>query len=282
MAYRFLRFPGGVGKAVTLSYDDGPVYDVQLAEIIDRHGLKCTFNLNSKWLHLERKIKVEQIKNFLDNGHEVAVHGAEHLANGLVDPIDGIRDVLECREVLESTFARIIRGMAYPDCGVNRFSPGIDYGTVRNYLKNLGIVYARVAGGDNDRFELPSDWLRWVPTVHHINPELMDYVDRFLNINVNAPYHADRHPRLFYLWGHSYEFNDMDNWDLLENVSAKLGGRDDIWYATNIEIYDYVTAYTSLIRSADGRRVYNPNVIPVWFTESGQTYCVNPGEELVI
>lgn len=282
MSYRLLRFPGGRGKAVTLSYDDGCDHDVKLLEIINRYGIKCTFNHNSKWLYNERKITVEQIKKMLEEGHEVAVHGAEHLANGLVDPIDGIRDVLECREVLEKTFGRIIRGLAYPDSGINRFSPGINYETVRNYLKELGIVYARTVGHDNDRFELPADWYNWAPTSHHVNPDLPKYVDKFLSADPNTGYYADQIPRLFYLWGHSYEFHDMDNWDLLEDVCGKLGGRDDIWYATNIEIYDYVNAYNSLIRSADNKRIYNPTLIPVWFIADWKTYCVDPGETLVI
>ena len=45
--YKFLRFPEWKYKAVTLSYDDGTVYDRKLIDILDKYGLKCTFNLNS-------------------------------------------------------------------------------------------------------------------------------------------------------------------------------------------------------------------------------------------
>lgn len=30
MRYRFLRYPEGKIKAVTLSYDDGPIFDIRL------------------------------------------------------------------------------------------------------------------------------------------------------------------------------------------------------------------------------------------------------------
>ena len=46
MRYRFLRFPGGRDKAVTLSYDDGNRNDIKFSDIITKYGLKCTFNLN--------------------------------------------------------------------------------------------------------------------------------------------------------------------------------------------------------------------------------------------
>lgn len=79
MRYRFLRFPGGLYKAVTLSYDDGCKDDIRFSETICAHGLKCTFNINSGFIaekegdwHLTR----EQIKKYLiDTGNEIAVHG---------------------------------------------------------------------------------------------------------------------------------------------------------------------------------------------------------------
>lgn len=282
MAYRFLRFPGGKTKAVTLSYDDGCPADARLWQTINRYGLKCTFNLNSERLLAGESLTVEQAKGLLADGHEVAVHGAQHRANGVTAPVDGIRDVLLCREALEQTFERIIRGMAYPDTGINRFMHGVDYQTVRSYLTALGIVYARKTGGDNNLFELPTDWLAWGPTAHHNNPKLLEYIDEFLSIDVDALYRSKRYPRLFYLWGHAFEFDNNSNWELLDQIGEKLGGHEDIWYATNIEIYDYVAAYEALIRSADGRRVYNPGLIPVWFADAESLFCVNPGETILI
>ena len=43
--YAFLRFPNFRKKAVTLSYDDGVIYDKRLMRILDEYGLKATFNL---------------------------------------------------------------------------------------------------------------------------------------------------------------------------------------------------------------------------------------------
>ena len=40
-----MRFPGGAAKALTLSYDDGVEQDVRLIDILDRAGIRCTFNL---------------------------------------------------------------------------------------------------------------------------------------------------------------------------------------------------------------------------------------------
>lgn len=280
MRYKFLRFPGGKPKAVTFSYDDGVREDIQLVEIINRHGIKCTFNLNNDIMRGENNFTDEEIKKyFLSNGHEVAVHGSMHRALGNVSAIDGIRDVLECRLELEKKTGKIIKGMAYPDTGITVFVNNASYESIKSYLKDLGIVYSRTLGGDNNSFQLPQDWYAWMPTAHHNNPQIMEYIDEFVNMDLSTKtYCARRQPRLFYMWGHSYEFRNADNWEHLEEICAKLGGKDDTWYATNMEIHDYVEAYNSLVYSADGRKVYNPTLVRIWVDVDGVLYDIAPGE----
>ena len=87
---------------------------------------------------------------------------------------------------------------------------------------------------------------------------------------------------MFYLWGHSYEFDTDDNWDVIENFAQYVGGKDDIWYATNIEIYDYVQAYRQLQTSVDKKIVHNPTAMDIWFSQNLKTYCVKAGETLYL
>ena len=47
MNHYFVRWPGFLKKAVTLSYDDGVRQDKRLIQIMKQHGLKGTFNINS-------------------------------------------------------------------------------------------------------------------------------------------------------------------------------------------------------------------------------------------
>lgn len=42
-----IMFPDGKKKALTLSYDDGVEQDRRLVEILNRYGIKATFNINS-------------------------------------------------------------------------------------------------------------------------------------------------------------------------------------------------------------------------------------------
>ena len=279
----FMRYPDGKTNAVTFSYDDGVPQDKRLAALFDQYGMKATFNHNCRIMPKNRFTKEEVHEYFLSKGHEIAVHGANHRPTGNLRPIEGIRDVLDCRLELEEICGRIIRGMAYPDTGICLFGNFGSLETVETYLKELDIAYARSLGGDNDKFELPSDFYNWIPSAHHNNPQIMDYIEQFLALDFStATYHARRHPRLLYIWGHSYEFDTNNNWEHIEEICKRLSHHEDIWYATNMEIYEYVQAYKRLVYSADGHTVYNPNLQTVWLDVDGTLTSVQAGQTMHI
>lgn len=280
MPFLIMRYPENKAKAVTFSYDDNHVYNRHLMEIIDRHGIKCTFNINSAGIRRGTALLTEDLQTMLDHGHEIAVHGAEHIAPGMAPLPQAVRDDLVGREELEKMLGRIIRGMAYPNSGVLRFYNGADYAQVRDYLKAIGIVYSRTLGADNDKFLLPDDWWNWNPTAHHNNGNLFTYIDKFLALDPSDGYPNNRHVRLFYLWGHSFEFENKGNWDRLEEICEKLGGHEDIWYATNIEIHDYVEAYRAMQTSVNCEIIHNPTATKLWFQADGKDYTLAPGETI--
>lgn len=279
--YQFLRFLEGKTRAFTMSYDDGCVEDKRLSDIITPYGLKCTFNLNALSLGRPYEHSVADIEKYIyARGHEVAVHGAHHRASGRLRPIEIIDEVLLCRRDLEGRLGRIIRGMAYPDSGIRSYAFGTEYADVKAALSACGITYARTLGEDNRRYDLPSDFYAWMPTAHHTNPALLSMLDEFLAFDYEKMYLSSRRERLFYLWGHAFEFVKEEDWALLDEIGKRVSASNDVWCATNTEIYDYVTAYAALVYSADNRKVYNPTLKTVWFERDGVLYSVAPGETL--
>lgn len=276
MGYLFMRFPGGKAKALTLSYDDAVEQDIKLMSILNKHGLKCTFNINTGLFaeeghiypqgHIHRRMtEKEAVKLYKDSGHEVAVHALTHPFLEQLPANIAIKEIMEDRENIERLFGKITRGMAYP------------FGTYSdelvNILKTCGIAYARTVVS-TESFDIPTDWLRLPATCHHDNPRLPELTDKFINEKPN------RSPWLFYLWGHSYEFEANNNWHVIEDFAEKISGKDDIWYATNIEIYDYIQAYKQLIFSMDETMVYNPTSTIIYFELNGQIYSIQAGETL--
>ncbi len=281
MRYRFMRFPGGKEKALTLSYDDGCLADRRLIEIANQCGIKVTLNINGCALGSQLDgwhLPAQEVKELAASGeHEIAIHGQEHIALGKATATNGIREVLLCREALEKAFGGVIRGMAYADTGITELTAGISYQEIRDYLQALGIAYGRTLGSDHCDFAMPQDFYAWMPTAKHTNPELMNWLQMFLDAQM-PQWVAKRTPMLFYLWGHSFEFDRDGNWNLFQRFCQTAGGRDDIWYATNIEICDYTAAYHALQFSVDNTSVFNPTCMPVWFEADGKTVCAPAGE----
>lgn len=276
-----ILFPGGRKKALTLSYDDGVEQDVRLIEIMNRSGLKGTFNINSGEYapegtvypagRVHRRMTEAQVTAlYKDSGHEIATHGLTHPFLERLPLNLATYEVMKDRENLEAQFDTIVRGHAYP------------YGTynddVVDILKNCGIVYARTVE-TTGRFDLPVDWLRLKATCHHDDPKLQELTDQFLDDDEKLPPFA-RRSKFFYMWGHSYEFEGNDNWNVIENFAARVGNRSDVWYCTNIEAYDYIEAFRSLLFSVDGKRVQNPSAQTVWFTHLDRDVKLAPGESM--
>ncbi len=262
----------GKKRVVTFSYDDEPVFDRRLIEIFDKNGLKGTFNINTgiydKWgeRHLSREEAIELYKN---SGHEVAVHSYSHPFLDQLSSTELINEVIEDRKNIERDYGVITRGLAYPMGTFNN--------EVADVLAKCGIVYGRTTK-DTRWFDFPENWLMWHPTAHHNTPNLMELAKNFIENDRNANWRA----RLFYVWGHSYEFDEKNNWEVIEELAEYIGGRDNVWYATNIEIYDYVTAYKRLETSFDNSIIYNPSAITVWFEKNEKIYSIGPGETLII
>lgn len=86
------------------------------------------------------------------------------------------------------------------------------------------------------------------------------------------------HPQMFYLWGHSYEFEAHDNWKVIEEFADYMGGRDDIWYATNLEVYEYVEDYNRLLFSMDKTIIKNPTARDLYLDMDGTIVCIKTGK----
>ena len=69
---------------------------------------------------------------------------------------------------------------------------------------------------------------------------------------------------LMYVWGHSYEFDRENNWDLIEDFCARMQHQESVWYATNIEIVDYLDMSSRVQVSVDGDFAFNPSSMSVW------------------
>ena len=214
---------------------------------MNRHGLKGTFNLNAGIDWDAKRIPPEEYRS-LYAGHEVACHTYTHPTIARCPLEQVAQQILADRRGLESLTGAPVRGLAYPNGSYSE--------EIIRMLPALGIRHARTVhttGG----FGMPDNYLAWAATCHHNGP-LMEKARAF------AELHKTQYLYMMYVWGHSYEFTDRDNWHVIEEFAEFIGGREDIWYATNIDIVDYMDDASRLQYTAAGDLVYNPNARSIW------------------
>ena len=233
-----LILPEGKKKVLTFSYDDEVTQDRRFVEILNKYGLKCTFNLNSgtfgikeKVVHYKNGVEVDHIKisreeaMTLYKGHEIAAHTVHHLDLAKISDDEVRSEVKDDVKSLSEIAGYTVKGMAYPYGTFN--------GHIDELLKECGILYSRTVEDTND-FTIPENFLQWHPTINFGEKKFDELVEKFLD---NSDYDSEN-PKLFYIWGHSYEFDAYNSWDRLEEFCKRISGKDDVLYATNIEVFN--------------------------------------------
>ncbi len=226
----------GKKKAVTFSFDDGVTQDARAIEILDRYGLRATFNINSSLLGLPGELrphgvlvnhsKISPTKApAIYRGHEVAVHTLTHPNLTTLDEDTVIYQVEKDRQALERLFGTSVVGMAYPCGGVNN-----DDRVAAIIRAHTGVRYARTITSTHT-FDLPNNLYRLDPSVYYVETEkLFEMAEAFLTLDPDTP-------QMFYIWGHTYEMDaDLISWEDFVRFCALISGKDDTFYGTNTEV----------------------------------------------
>lgn len=264
-------FGEGKNKAVTLSFDDGHIQDERLVALFNKYGLKGTFHLNSGLFGNVSspsgrvRLAEDRIRE-LYVGHEIACHSTVHTTLTQLPTQEIVSDTLADRANLERICGYPVRGMSYPNGAYDE--------RVMEALRSCGIEYSRTVVPSGGSF-LPDEFLAWHPSCHYSHA--MEVAKAFA-----ANY---RKGRLLYIWGHGFEMDESEEygWEYTEELCRVLASdAENTWYATNIEIVDFVNAQRNLKITADGRTVYNPSAIDVWFRCDGRPVRIKGGETLKV
>jgi peptidoglycan/xylan/chitin deacetylase (PgdA/CDA1 family) len=270
-----MLFPQGKSKALILSFDDGRVGDRQLVKLMNDYGLVGTFHLNSNKLGTKDYLTKEEIRN-LYKVHEVSCHTANHPNLPSLSKIDVIYEVLEDRKELERLMDYPIRGMSYPFGNTNDF--------VIEAITGLGIEYARTVG-DTYNFSIPTDFLKWQPTIHLFgktnyipNDTANDRTELKNFYQLTTDFLKSNSLALFYIWGHSWEYEGLGNkWAEMEKFFKMVSRNPDIYYTTQIGLVDYINAFKNLKFSVDKNMITNLSSINVFVKINGKVFTIEAG-----
>lgn len=273
--FKGFTYPNGKYKAIIISYDDGTIEDLELIKLLNQNDLIGTFNLNSAYLGkirgwpqkdgdtiFQEYVPKENLSKTYKN-HEIAVHGAYHQDFIRISKNEIIEEIQTDLTNLTKLTGREITSMAYPFGNTND--------SIAKLVLSTGITNARTVA-DTYQFNLPSNFLIWNPTCH--DSKSLEYLDEYLNLK-------ESDLSLFYVWGHSWEFKDVNRWNIMTEFCNKIGKEKDIWSIGAGEYTNYLRAIENV--GFENGEIYNPtDNLPVWILLSDKVKKLESGETLKV
>jgi hypothetical protein len=249
------------------------IQDVPFIAMLNRYGIKATFNLNSQlmqngfaWRH-DCGMDITRLRpaeiGDLYEGHEIASHTLTHPYMDGLSNEELFRQLGEDKGNLEAMFGRAVAGFAVP----------FDYydDRIARCAEKCGFEYARTS--DVSLSYTPCrDWYHWKTGIYHVMPELVPYVEGFLKTNEELA--------LCQIVGHSYDLFTENLWDTMESICAKIGEHGEIWKCTHLELVCYLKAMEQAEVSDEA--VYNGSDRCLWFCIQGQIVAIQPREQKMI
>lgn len=101
----------------------------------------------------------------------------------------------------------------------------------------------------------------WNPTISHRDPKLFETLDIFVHTEQELP--------VFYLWGHSYEFENQNNWEIIEKFAKMISEDNSIAFLCNLDVVEYLQAMKKV--EITEQTIVNPTDKSLWFDVDGKT-----------
>ena len=264
-----LLYPQGKRKAFNITYDDGILQDIRFVELLNKYGVKGTFNLNSKlmeekfeWIHscgmtikrLSPEVAIELYK-----GHEIASHTLTHpdFANLSEDQI--MYELSEDKKKLEEWFG----------CEVDGFGVPFDYydEVAAECVKRCGFKYARNSE-ESYSYSPWEDYFHWRAGTYHVMPGFADFVEGF--------FETDEELALCQIVGHSYDLDTENMWEQMGDIFRRVSEDEQILPMTHAEIVKYLQAMQIAELTEEG--IENGSEKELWFEIDGEVISIKPGQ----
>ena len=262
-------YPQGCPKAFNITYDDGVLQDVRFVELLNKYGIKGTFNLNSEliknefeWIHecgMVVKRLPESVVVSLYEGHEVASHTLTHPYMYNLSENEMMYQLAEDKKNLQELFGQEIYGFAVP----------FDYYSemIAKCVRNCGFEYGRNSE-ESYSYTPNEDYYYWRAGTFHLSPGFMEFVEGF--------FHTEEELAVCQIVGHAYDLDVENMWDVMERIFQRVKEDETILPMTTIEMARYLKAMRNTIVTETEIRNYSD--LDLWFEVNGDTIVVKPGK----
>ena len=238
------HFPGRL--TVTTSWDDGHPSDIRLATLLQKHGVQGTFYVPTRNAERRPVLTGRQIAELAQH-YEIGGHTRDHLPLTSLPGATAYLQILSNKMYLEDILGRSVAGFAYVRGANNRLT--------RNLVKRAGYRYARGIRSLTSHLALQPFAM---PVTAQFYPhQRLTYLKNYISGGPSLPrtrllYSAVSGQRLssrcvalaeacarsgrhFHLWGHSWELEDHNLWNELDDFFHRLSDLQPN-YVTNVAL----------------------------------------------
>ncbi|MDD6265979.1 MAG: polysaccharide deacetylase family protein [Clostridia bacterium] len=227
--YRFLVF----------SFDDSVTQDIRFTKLLEKHGFRGTFHLNSGLFGIKNtigppekrvphdRLEASLIREVYKN-HESAGHTKTHPALDMLSKEEIIDEVEADIRAIEALTGEKVIGMAYP--GDNRFNDFV----AETIGENTVCIYARTARFTHGvRMPDANTLLTLDPSVHIFDGDLLPLAEKMSKS-------GSEEDLCLIIAGHSYELDITEKWDEIDVLFGKLASLANITNITMGELALYL------------------------------------------
>lgn len=224
-------------QIVTTSWDDGSIFDLKVAELLNKYGVKGTFYIpKSLFAHPLEKHDILA----LDKHFEVGAHTLNHIDLTKVPLSEAKKEIKGSKAYLEDLLGHSVPMFCYPFGGYNQ--------DIKRIVKDSGFVAARTV--KRGSLNLPFDPYEWQVTSYLARgspyvvlngwQKISLSIKGLLDWEIRAKLLFDRFLKyggVYHIWGHSLGFETELQWDKFEGILSYISNKKGVCYLTNGEIF---------------------------------------------
>ena len=202
-------------KIFLLSFDDGTIYDKRFVDLLNRHHIPCTFNLNSgledfvwefEGKPVRRQVLADTVEQY--RGHEIASHSLHHHLLTSLDEQTLRHEVGKDCENLRQIFGleELGFGVPFTACGdreVELIAPYVRYIRLSEFREDFALP--------DDPYHIPIHGLYNQPDIYN---RIYDFSRSTLPVS------------LFVMAGHAYEMEMLNQWEYMDKLLGYIRSFD--------------------------------------------------------
>jgi peptidoglycan/xylan/chitin deacetylase (PgdA/CDA1 family) len=221
---------------VTTSWDDGHENDAKLARLLTKYNMKGTFYITKKYLKPLTEEKIIEISR----NHEIGAHTLTHLTLTEITLEEAEKEIAGSKTYLENILHDPVTMFCYPKGRYNE--------EIKHVVKKSGFIAARTLLPGN--FNEVVDPFEWHVTLHASNgsPRVTFNLWKKNHLSMKSLFDWEIRAKMlfdmaletggvYHIWGHSWEFEQKNEWEKIDRVFNYIANRKNVLYRTNSQIF---------------------------------------------